>query len=81
MADTLQTVTAFLRLREIELILDEYCAELLPNSGLRQGNIEDMSQECDLAIVGTGYAGISCLNAAIKYLPKGLPPCQKILII
>jgi NAD+ kinase len=50
MADTLQMVTAFLRLRKIELILDEYCAELLPNSGLRQGNIEDMSQECDLAI-------------------------------
>lgn len=50
MVDTLQTVTNFLLSRNIELILDEYCAKLLPNSGLRQVNMEQLSQDCDLAI-------------------------------
>lgn len=50
MADTLQAVAEFLRSRKIELILDEYCTELLPNSGRHQGNMEKISQECDLAI-------------------------------
>jgi NAD+ kinase len=49
--DTLQIVTKYLSSRNIELILDEYCAELLPNSGLRQLDLEQLSQECDLAIV------------------------------
>lgn len=48
--DTLQTVTDFLLSRDIELILDENCAELLSNSDLRQVNSEQLSQECDFAI-------------------------------
>ncbi len=49
-ADTLQMVTNFLLSRDIELILDENCAELLPNSGLREVNSEQLAQECDFAI-------------------------------
>ena len=49
--DTLQTVTKFLSSRNIELILDENCAGLLPDSGLRQLNLEQLSEECDLAII------------------------------
>ncbi|MBT7952114.1 MAG: NAD(+) kinase, partial [Gammaproteobacteria bacterium] len=49
--DTLQTVTNYLSSRDIELILDENCAKLLPNSGFRELDLEQLSQECDLAIV------------------------------
>ena len=49
--DTLQTVTKFLSSRNIEPVLDENCAGLLPDSGLRQLDLEQLSAECDLAIV------------------------------
>ncbi len=49
-ADTLQTLTRFLLSRDIELILDENCANLLPNSGLRQVNSDQLALECDFAI-------------------------------
>ena len=49
-ADTLRTVTNFLSSRNIELILDEYCAELLPDSGYQQVNMDQLSEDCDLAI-------------------------------
>jgi len=49
-ADTLKTVVNFLRSRDLKLILDEYCAELIPGSGLQQVNMEQLSQDCDLAI-------------------------------
>jgi NAD+ kinase len=48
--DTLQTVTKFLSSRNIQLILDEHCAKILPDSGLRQLELEQLSEECDLAI-------------------------------
>ncbi|MFT5132048.1 MAG: NAD+ kinase [Gammaproteobacteria bacterium] len=48
--DTLLAVTKYLSSRNIELILDEYCAELLPNSGFRQVNLDQLSRECDIAI-------------------------------
>jgi NAD+ kinase len=49
--DTLHTVINYLSSRDIELILDENCAKLLPNSGFRQLALEQLSTECDLAIV------------------------------
>ena len=49
--DTLQTAIKYLSSRDIELIVDENCAKLLPNSGFRQMQLAQLSQECDLAIV------------------------------
>jgi NAD+ kinase len=65
--DTLQTVTKFLSSRNIELILDEYCAELLPNSGFRQLDLEQLSEECDLAIV---IGGDGTMLRAARVLAK-----------
>ena len=31
----------------------------------------DETLQCDLVIVGAGYAGINALNSAAYYLPKG----------
>lgn len=48
--DTLNTVTAFLATRKLAPILDDYCADLLPDSGLKRFNLQKLSQDCDLAI-------------------------------
>jgi len=52
--DTLQTAIKYLSSRDTELIVDENCAKLLPNSGFRQMQLAQLSQECDLAIVVGG---------------------------
>ena len=48
--DTLQTVAGFFASRNIELILDEYCAALIPNSGFETMETEDLAKNCDFAI-------------------------------
>ena len=48
--DTLQIVSKFLIDRNIEVILDEYCLNLLPDSDLRVVSSQDLPVECDLAI-------------------------------
>ncbi|MFQ5658790.1 MAG: NAD(+) kinase [Gammaproteobacteria bacterium] len=49
-ADTLQTVARFLLSRGIHIVLDEACAELLPDSGLKSVSAEQLPLECDMAI-------------------------------
>ncbi len=69
--DTLQTVTNYLSSRNIEFILDENCAELLPNSGLKQLELEGLSKECDLAIVIGGDG--TMLRAARVLVENDVP--------
>lgn len=49
-ADTVKTVVEFLQGRGIEPVLDEHCAGLLPESGLRTAYTEQDLAGCDLAI-------------------------------
>lgn len=48
--DTLKTVTNFLLSRKIEVLLDEHCSGLLPDTGCRLADTETLAKECDLAI-------------------------------
>lgn len=48
--DTLKTVTDLLASRNIEFILDEHCATLLPDSGIQTMAAPELAQYCDFAI-------------------------------
>ena len=48
--DTLQAMIKYLQARDLEVMLDEACALLLPETGLREGGAEDFGRDCDLAI-------------------------------
>lgn len=48
--DTLIAVTEFLKSRKVNVILDEFCAELLPNSGFKTVNTEELAEHCTLGI-------------------------------
>ncbi len=69
--DTLQTVTAYLSSRNIDLILDEYCADLLPNSGFKHVNMGQLLQQCDLAIAIGGDG--TMLRAAHRLAKYDIP--------
>jgi len=48
--DTLCAVTHFLSARNVKVILDEFCAELLPDSGLVSLPAEELPEHCTLGI-------------------------------
>ncbi len=48
--DTLSAVTNFLKSRKIKVILDEFCAELLPDAGFQAVNAEELAEHCTLGI-------------------------------
>ena len=48
--DTLAAVTDFLKSRKIKVILDEFCARLLPDSGLKTVRTEELPEHCTLGI-------------------------------
>ncbi len=50
MIDTLKLVSDFLSSRDTEVVLDEHCAELMPDSGYEQVDMADPNVDCDLAI-------------------------------
>lgn len=47
---TLQAVVAYFQEQEVEMLLDEFSAGLLPGVNLETGNAEDFGAGCDLAI-------------------------------
>ena len=49
-ADTLDSVLQVLVSRDVEIYLDENCAQLIPDSGHQQVNMTKLSVDCDLAI-------------------------------
>ena len=48
--ETLRTVSAFLQSRGLDVMLDQSCAALLPNSGLRTVTDTELPGACDMAI-------------------------------
>lgn len=50
-SDTLQSVTGLLRARNISIVLDEFCARYLPDSGYPLMRSGELLESCDLAIV------------------------------
>ena len=70
-AATVETVVRFLESRGISPILDEYCAELVPDSGLKKANMQKLSQECDLAIAIGGDG--TMLRAASLLVDHDVP--------
>jgi len=49
-SDTLQAVVKYLQMRDVEIILDELCAALMPDTALRRGHAGEFAKDCDLAI-------------------------------
>ena len=48
--DTLRATIKHLQNRDVEVMLDEFCAALLPEADFRLGNADDFGKNCDLAI-------------------------------
>lgn len=69
--DTLQSVIGFLQTRNIEIVLDEYCARYLPDSGLPVVGTGQLPDHCDLAITIGGDGTI--LRAARMLADLDIP--------
>jgi len=48
--DTLSALANFLSARKINVILDEFCAELLPDSGFKAVGVAELTEHCTLGI-------------------------------
>ncbi|MGH8245760.1 MAG: NAD(+) kinase [Gammaproteobacteria bacterium] len=70
-ADTLATVIKLLKARGIEIILDEGCAGLLPDSGLKSAPPDRLPKGCDLAITIGGDG--TMLRAARLLADRDIP--------
>jgi len=69
--DTLQTVVNFLQAREIDIVLDKYCCNLLPGTNLEAGSAQDLARDCDLGIAIGGDG--TMLRAARLLADKNVP--------
>ena len=69
--DTLQTVVNFLQAREIDIVLDKYCCNLLPGTNLEAGSAQDLARDCDLGIAIGGDG--TMLRAAHLLADKNVP--------
>ncbi len=65
--DTLQKLSAFLASRNVEVLLDESTARVLPEHGLTVASREEIGERCDLAIA---VGGDGTLLAAARSLAR-----------
>jgi len=70
-SDTLQSVTGLLRARNISIVLDEFCARYLPDSGYPLMRSGELLESCDLAIVIGGDG--TMLRALARFLGTDIP--------
>ncbi|KAF0193312.1 MAG: NAD+ kinase [Gammaproteobacteria bacterium] len=68
---TLQTLAAFLKQQQVDIILDENTARILPGHGLEAGDRQLIGRRCDLAIVVGGDGTL--LNVARTLADFGVP--------
>jgi len=70
-AETLDQIAAYLRQRQLRVLLDESSARLIPDSGLEVASRAAIGEQCDLAIIMGGDG--TMLNAARSLVNYEVP--------
>ena len=75
---TLKDVVTFLRGKDIDIVIDEYCDHYLPDTGLKVFTTETFPVECDLAIAISACRawrdGLSCSHCKRASCGRGATP-------